>query len=166
LESEHLMERNVTPLEARAALETIERGRLRVIDEIDLPAWYWWGLALGWIGLGFITDLGHPWVTAAATLVFGAVHSSVAPRVVSGRHRSRRLSVSAEVAGRHIPRLVFGGLIILAAVTVAGALAAAADGARHPVTVASIFVAMMIVLGGPQLLAAVRRRAARAAASA
>jgi hypothetical protein len=41
----------VTPLEARAALETIERGRLRVIDEIDLPSWYWWGVALGWIGL-------------------------------------------------------------------------------------------------------------------
>lgn len=159
------MERHVTPLEARAALDTIERGRLRVIDEIDLPNWYWWGLALGWIALGFITDLGHPWVTAAATLIFGTVHAAVAQRVASGRHRSRSLSVSADVAGRHISRLVIGGLIALAGVTIAGALAANADGARHPVTVASIFVAVIIVLGGPQLLAVIRRRAARAAAA-
>jgi hypothetical protein len=159
------LERQVTPLEARAALDTIERGRLRVIDEIDLPTWYWWGLALGWIGLGFVTDMGHPWVTSAATLAFGAVHASVAPRVVSGRHRSRRLSVSAEVVGRHVPRLVIGGLVALAALTVAASLAARADGARHPVTVASILVAVMIVLGGPQLLALVRRKAARGATS-
>jgi hypothetical protein len=159
------MERHVTPLEARAALDTVERGRLRVIDEIDLPRWYWWGLALGWIGLGFITDLGHPWITSAATLIFGAVHSSVAPRVVSGRHRSGRLSVRADVAGRHVPRLVIGGLLILAALTVAGALAADADGARHPVTVASVLVAVTILLGGPQLLAVIRRRAARSAGS-
>jgi hypothetical protein len=157
------MKRDVTPLEARVALETVERGRLRVIDEIDLPRWYWWGLALGWIALGFVTDLGHPWVTAAAALTFGAVHSAVAPRVVSGRHRSRRLSVSADVAGRQAPRFVFGGLIILAAFTIAGSLAARADGARHPVTIASVFVAVMIMLGGPQLLALIRRRAARAA---
>jgi hypothetical protein len=43
-----------------------------------------------------------------------------------------------------------------------GALAAGADGAGHPTTVASIVVAVMIVLGGPQLLAVVRRKAARA----
>lgn len=157
------MERTVTPLEASASLETIERRRLRVIDEIDLPNWYWWGLAVGWIGLGFITDLEHPWVTAAATFTFGTVHAAVAPRVVSGRRRSRRLSVSAEVAPPHVPRLVIGGLILLSGLTVAGALAADADGARHPVTVASIFVALVIVLGGPRLLGAIRRRAARAA---
>jgi hypothetical protein len=84
---------------------------------------------------------------------------------VSGRHRSGSLSVSADVAGRQVPRLVIGSLIILAGVTIAASLAATADGARHPVTVASIFVAVLIVLGGPQLLAVIRRRAARAAAS-
>jgi hypothetical protein len=153
------MEQSLTPLEARAALDAIERGRMRVIDEIDLPRWYWWGLALGWIGLGFITDLGHPWLTAAATLAFGAIHSTVAPRVLSGRHRTHQLSVRAQVAGRGTPRLVLAGLIALAGVTVAAALAAQADGARHPVTIASIFVALIIVLGGPRLLAEVRRRA-------
>jgi hypothetical protein len=161
-----VMEPHVTPLEARAALDTVQRGRLRVIEEIDLPGWYWWGLALGWIGVGFLNDVGSDWVSGVATLIFGAVHAAVAPRVISGRHRSRRLSVSAEVAGSHVARLVIGGLIALGALTVAGALAAAADGARHPVTIASIFVAVIIVLGGPQLLAVIRRRAARAAASA
>ena len=88
------MQTEITPQEARAALDTIDRGRRRVIDEIDLPRWYWWGLALGWIALGYITDLKHPWLTAAATLLFGAVHAAVAPRVASGRHRTHQLSVS------------------------------------------------------------------------
>jgi hypothetical protein len=158
------MEAHVTPQEARAALDTVERDRLRVIDEIELPRWYWWGLALGWVALGFVTDLKHTWVTAAATLVFGAVHATVAPRAASGRHRTQRLSVSAELAGRHTFGLVIGGLIALACLTIAGSLAASADGARHPVTIASLFVAVMIVLGGPMLLASVRQRAARTVA--
>jgi len=159
------MQSQITPQEARAALDTIDRGRRRVIDEIDLPRWYWWGLALGWIALGYITDLKHPWLTAAATLVFGAVHSAVAQRVASGRHRTHRLSVSRELTGARTARLVIGSVASLAIVTIAGALAASADGARHPVTIASVFVAVIIVLGGPPLLAWVRRRAAQAGAS-
>jgi hypothetical protein len=159
------MQPHVTPMDARAALDTVELGRLRVIEEIDLPNWYWWGLALGWIALGVVNDVANDWVRGAATLIFGAVHAAVAPHVISGRHRSRRLSVSAEVAGPHVAWLVIAGLIGLGALTVAGALAAAADGARHPATMASILVAVIIVLGGPQLLAVIRRRAARAAAS-
>ena len=155
---------DVPPLEARAALDTVEKSRLRVIDEIGLPQWYWWGLALGWIILGWVTDLNYAWLTAAATLVFGAVHSAVAPRVINGRHRSNQLSVNADIVDRHLPALVLGGLIILAGITVAGAVAISADGAQHPVTITSIFVAVVIVLGGPRLLAAVRRRAVRSSA--
>jgi hypothetical protein len=154
------MESPVTALEAEAALRTVEHGRRRVIDEIDMPRWYWWSVALGWIALGFLTDLDHPWLTLAATFVFGAAHSTAASRVLSGRHRSGRLSVRADVAGREAPKLVIGGLIALAGVTIAGALAVSADGAGHPVTIASTFVAAIVVLGGPQLLAVVRRRAA------
>lgn len=155
------MQAPVTPQEARAALDVLDRDRLRVIDEIELPRWYWWGLALGWVALGFITDLKHAWVTAAATLIFGAVHATVAPRVANGRHHTPRLSVSAELAGRHTFRLVIGAVIALACLTIAGSLAASADEARHPATIASMFVAVIIVLGGPHLLARVRRHAAR-----
>ena len=155
------MVHGVGEAEARAALGTVEHRRRQVIDEIDVPARYWWGLALGWVALGLLTDLGHPWLTVAATLVFGAVHSSLAPRVISGRHRTPHLSVRADVVGRRVPALVLGGLIGLALVTVALALAADADGARHPVTMASVVVAVSIVLGGPRLMAALRRRARR-----
>ena len=154
------MAHDISPLEASAALDAIDRGRRRVIDEIDLPNWYWWGLALGWIGLGVITDLKHPWLTAAATLVFGAVHAAVAPRVASGRHRTDQVSVRAEVVGRRTARLVIGSVAALGVVTVAAGVAASADSARHPVTMASVLVAVIILLGGPRLLAAIRRRAA------
>jgi hypothetical protein len=114
------MEHPVTLNEARAALDAVDRGRRRVIDEIDLPRWYWFGLALGWIALGVVTVGGS---------------------------------------------LALGGVVALGFVTVGGSLALRADGARHPVTITSVFVAVIVVLGGPQLLAAVRRRAARNAAA-
>jgi len=154
------MEPDVTSEEARAALDTVQRGRQRVIDEIDLPWWYWWGLAAGWVALGVIADLNHPWVTVAATLIFAAAHATVAPRVLNGRHRTPKLSVSAETAVPHTAGLVIGSLIALVGVTVAIALAVNADGAEHPSTIASVFVAVLLVLGGPRLLAVVRRRAA------
>src|SRR5690349_22358820 len=113
----------VSPAEARSALEAVRSQRRRVLDEVGLPAWYWWGIALGWIALGVIADLDHPWLTSAATLVFGAVHSTVAPRVVNGRKRTSRLSVRADLAGRHTAAVVLGGLVALAGVTVAAALA-------------------------------------------
>ncbi len=51
---------------------------------------------------------------------------------------------------------MLGGLVALAALTTVGAVLLNADGAGHPVTIASLFVALIILLGGPQLLA--RRR--------
>ena len=155
------MTNGATDAEAQAALSAIERGRRQVIEEIDMPRWYWWGLALGWIALGIVTDFRIAWLTAAATVAFGAVHSSVSQRVVGGRRRTTQLSVRADVAGRRAPLLVFAGLVGLAAVTIAVAVAASADGARHPVTIASVVVAVLILLGGPRLMAYIRRRAAR-----
>jgi len=157
------MDRPITPSDAQAALDTIERSRLRVIEEIDVPAWYWWGLALGWIALGVIADVGPDWLTTVATVVFGAVHASVAPRVITGRHASRDLSVRAALAPPQLARIVIGGLVALGALTVALALLARADGADHPVTIASVLVALIIVLGGPLLLNAACGRAVRSA---
>jgi hypothetical protein len=156
------MEPQITPAAARSALADVERRRLAVIGEVDVPQWYWWALAIGWIALGITTDLAPAWVSSVATFAFGAAHSTVAPRVVSGRHGTSRLSVRADLVGRRVAGLVLGGLVALAGVTVGAALAARADGARHPVTVASIAVALILVLGGPHLVAAVRQRLASA----
>ena len=150
----------MTPDEAQAALRTVDRERLRVIDEVDLPAWYWWALAIGWIALGVITDLKHGWLTAIATFAFGAAHSTIAPRVIDGRRGSERLRVGRDLVGNQVSRLVLATLVGLAGVTVAASLAAGADGARHPVTMASVLVAVILVLGGPRLLAHARRRLA------
>jgi hypothetical protein len=35
-----MMTQPITPEEARAALRTVDRERLRVIEQVDLPAWY------------------------------------------------------------------------------------------------------------------------------
>jgi hypothetical protein len=138
------------------------RSRRRVIDEVDVPNWYWWGLALGWIALGVLADVGPDWLSSVATVLFGAAHATVAPRVISGRHASRNLSVRATVAPPHLAHIVIGGLVALGVLTVGLALLANADGAGHPATIASVVVAVIIALGGPLLLVAARARAARA----
>jgi hypothetical protein len=100
-----------TDAEARLALHDVEQARRRVIDQIDMPRWYWGGLAACWIGLGIAADLANPWVSLAAVFTFGAVHSYVSCRLLAGRRRTSDLKVRAEVAGRRAPLLLFGFLV-------------------------------------------------------
>ena len=156
------MRTDVSDQAARAALATVERRRQQVIDEIDVPGWYWWGLAVGWVVVGIVTDLGDAWVGLAATLAFGAANAGIAHLVVGGRRRTGQLQVRAAVAGRRTPVIVVAGLVAITALTTALALAAHADGADHPVTMASLVAAVLVVLGGPRLMAVFSDRARRA----
>ena len=152
--------------EARVALHDVEQARQRVIEQIGMPWWYWWGLAGCWIGFGVLSDLGAPWwLVAGPTVAFGAVHSVVFQRLVAGRQRTADVKVRADVAGRHVEARVIGFLLGLVAVTIAAALALSADGAEHPATWASVLVAVLILLGGPRVMAWIRADATRRAAA-
>jgi hypothetical protein len=153
-----------TEAEAQVALQGVDRARRQVIDQIGMPRWYWWLLALGWVGLGVLSDLGNPWLVTVGTLAFGAVHATVSQRLLAGRQRRGDVRVRADVAGRRVALLVIGSLIGLVLVTIAAALLAEADGAGHPATMASVLVAVMILLGGPRLMDAIRANALRRAA--
>ena len=155
------MAEQVNRVDAGHALDDIELRRRQIVDEINIPAWYWWGLALGWVGLGLVSVAANPWLTVVATVGFGAVHSAVAARVIDGRHGSRQLSVRADVVSQHVPALVIGFLITLVAITVALALVADALGAPQPTLIASVVVAIAVLIGGPRLMALVRHRAER-----
>src|SRR5215475_12651574 len=112
-----MMTSEISEGDAQLALSSIDLRRRQVIAEIDMPWWYWWGVGIGWVALGVIADLGHAWASVIATIAFGAAHSAVAHRVLSGRHRSDRLSVRADVVSRHVPALVIGYLVVLVAAT-------------------------------------------------
>jgi hypothetical protein len=152
----------ISDTEARLALSSIERRRQQILAEIGVPLWYWFVVAAGWVVLGILADYGPAWATTTATLLFGAAHSTIAPRVISGRRGSPQLSISRDLVSRRIPALVIGFLIVMTVATVGLALLFNADGARHPAALASVVVAMLVLAGGPALLAAVRRRAERA----
>jgi hypothetical protein len=62
------MTNSLTDAEARLALHEVEQGRQRVIDQIGMPRWYWWGLAACWIALGVLNDIANAWVIAVATV--------------------------------------------------------------------------------------------------
>jgi carbon starvation protein CstA len=153
------MNNEVTEAEARLALSSIEQRRQQVIAEIDVPPWYWISVAGGWVVLGVLADYGPAWATLAGTVVFGAVHSAVAPRVLSGRHASPHLSVHSDLVSRRVPVLVIGFLVLMTIVTAAFALIANADRARHPALLASVVVAALVLIGGPRLMDTVRGRA-------
>jgi hypothetical protein len=153
------LSKGISDVEARVALRSIERQRQQVIAEIDLPQWYWISVAGGWVVLGVLADYGPAWATVVGTVLFGAAHAAVAPRVLSGRHGSPRLSVRSDLVSHEIPGLVIGFLVLLTVVTVALALIANADGARHAALLASVVVASLVLLGGPRLMDLVRRRA-------
>ena len=155
------MPENVTEAEARLAVSSIEHHRQQVIAEINVPPWYWLGLAAGWVGLGVLADDAPAWASAAGTLLFGAAHAAIAPRVLSGRNGSRRLSVRGDLVSRRVPLLVIGFLMIMTIATVGTALILNADGARHPASLAGGVVAVVVACGGPSLMSWVRRRTER-----
>jgi hypothetical protein len=151
----------ISETEARLALESIDQRHRQVLAEIDVPTVYWAAVAASWAALGVLTDYGPAWAAVAATFLFGAVHSAVAPRVISGRRGSRLLSVRGELVSRRFPLIVIGFLIVMTAATVAIALLFDADGARHPAALAGGTVAVIVFVGGPALMAALRRTAER-----
>jgi hypothetical protein len=152
-----------TESEARLALHGAQRARERVIDQIGMPWWYWWGLAVAWAGLGVASDFANGWITAAATLVVGAAHASVSHRLLAGQQRTRDVRVRADVAGPRVAALTIVFLLGLVAVTVATALILHADGAGHAATIAGVFVGFLVLLGGPRLMEAIRADAIRRA---
>jgi hypothetical protein len=151
----------ISETEARYALGSIERHRQQVLAEINVPAWYWLALAGGWVVLGVLADYGPGWATIVGTVLFGAAHATVAPRVLSGRRGSRHLSIHGDLVSHRIPILVIGFLMVMTAATVGFALLLHADGARHPAALAGGVVALLVLCGGPTLMAWVRRRAER-----
>ena len=143
------------------ALSSIERQRQQVIAEINVPPWYWFFLAGGWVLLGVLADFAPGWATIATTLVFGAVHAGISPRVLSGRRGSPQLSIRGDLVSRRLPVLVIGFLLVMTAATVGIALVLNADGARHAATWASVVVALLVLVGGPAPVGSARCQAER-----
>jgi hypothetical protein len=143
---------NITPADARAALDDVDRAKAHVVDEVGLPRWYWWLLAAAWVVLGIIGDIGPQWLVIGATVGFGVIHSMVASRRLTGRRRTGRLQISADTVGRRILVVVIGLLFAMVVATIAVGLALDADGARHPGIAAAVFIAAVVGLGGPEIL--------------
>ena len=146
-----------TPEDAAAALAAVRRAQSSVAGEVGLPRAYWWVLGAAWVAFGALGELGDPAVSTTATALFGAVHTTVASRMLSGRRRTSQVRVSAETAGRRTPLAVVAMLVALVGATVAAALLLDADGAGHPALEAGVFIGIVVAFGGPEMLRLARR---------
>lgn len=155
------MAETIDPSGAREALAIIDRRRNEIAEEIGIPGTYWLILAVGWVVLGVLADYGNDVVTSVATITFGMFHAVVATSLLTGRNKSASLSVRAELVGNRLRAMVLAAVTALVAVTVVGALIVAADGAAHPATIASTFVALMTLGGGPRFVRVVRPHVVR-----
>ena len=151
------MNQSISHDDAAAALASVARARQDVAQEVGLPTWYWWSIAAWWVGISVLNELEIPWLTIAVTVVLGAVHASLAGRLLSGRRRTSDLQVSGDVAGRRTTAAMFALLIVLVAVTVGVGFALNADGMEPPALGAGVFVGTIVALGGPTLLRAARK---------
>ena len=152
---------DISETEARLALDAVAQRQHQVLAEINVPWWYWPGMAVGWVGLGALSQFGPAWATTVATVAFGAAHSTIAPRVLSGRRGSDRVSVRGDLVGRALPRAIIVFLLLMVALTVVVALVLDADGARHPAVIAGGVIAAFILAAGPQLMSRIRDRIQR-----
>ncbi|MGC5342393.1 hypothetical protein ACPXCE_08310 [Streptomyces sp. DT24] len=148
---------DITPEQAGNALDSVDRVRRQVAEEVGLPRGYWWAMAAGWLLLGGLGGLASPWLAGIATSSFGVGHAVLASRLLGGRRRTDQLQISMAVAGRRVPLVVVGMLLGLVAVTVLAALALDADGADHAGLWATLLVAAVIGFGGPEILRVLRR---------
>lgn len=151
----------ISPGEARSALDLAGDAHTRVADEVGPPRGYWWVMAASWLALGAVSDLGPAWLSTAATTAFGVGHVVVASRLLDGRRRTQRLQVSAAVAGRRTPMIIVGMLVGLVAITIGLGFALNADGAGHAGIWAAAPVAAVVGFGGPQILRWFHRGLAR-----
>ena len=155
------MAHDISSSEASLALQAIQQRRREVAASINVPGWYWPFLAAGWIGLGVLGQYGPAWASTTATVLFGAAHATIAPRAMSGRHPSSRVSISHDLADRQMPKVIIAFLLGMVALTVGIALLLNADGAGHPAILASGVVAALVLTAGPGLMAWLRTRAER-----
>lgn len=147
----------MTSSDAREALNTIAAAQRRVDAEIGLPRGYWWAMAAGWMGLGAISEYGPAWLIIAATLVFGAGHSALASRLLTGRNRTDQLQVSAELAGKRVVLIVIAMLIAFVGLDVLATVGLDHDGAGHPQLWGAGMIALALGFGGPDILRALLR---------
>jgi len=155
------MTNDISHSEARLALDVVKQRQHEVLAEINVPSWYWPALAAGWAGLGVLADYGPGWASGLVTVLFGAAHATVGPRVLSGRHGSSRVSLRHDAVSHWIPAAIIGFLVVMVALTVGIALVLNADGARHPATLAGVVVAGLVLSAGPALMMQIRARAQR-----
>ena len=148
---------DLTPEQAREALDVVGRAHADVAHEVGLPRWYWWVMAIGWMIPGVCAAFGPAWLTTVATVAFGVGHSAVASRLLDGRRRTRGLQVSRAVADRRVPLAVILMLVALVGVTIVAAVILHADGTRHPELWSAVLVAAVIGFGGPEMLQTTRR---------
>lgn len=143
--------------EAAAALSAVQERQRQIVDQAQLPTWYW--SAIGALMVAFAATVdsyrNHPVVIGVSVAIFVAAVLSLTGWAI---RRVARAQVSGHILGARgvLAILAFIGAVI--GISLAAAFAFQARGLTHPATAGVTVGAVLLALGGPRLMSYLRRQ--------
>src|SRR5215467_12883812 len=104
------------PDEAASALAEIGRRQAQVIDAALVPAWYWWVVAAGMVGIGAAADHRQPAGIVIAAVVIGLLTVAM----ILGAYQRVKVR-DAELLGGPGALLIVGMVWLIVGLTLAAA---------------------------------------------
>ena len=149
------MNREPQAEQAAQALADIQARQQQVIDQAQVPSWYWWAVGALMVVLAVGVDIRTPAALGTAVPVFVVGLLAATGVAVRGQFRHARLR-NGLLDGRGVAAIL-GFVALIAGGTLGLAFALRAAGVSYPATPACLACGLAMGVGGPRLMRALRR---------
>jgi hypothetical protein len=147
------MVHNISPKDAARSLADIGNRQARLIDEVLVPGWYWWMVAVLTVVLGVAVDSHRPGLAALVTVVYAVLVAGVTVWMIWGRNRAR---VRSQLLGDRGAVAIVGFVWVVVGLSLGFGFALRTADVGHPATLACLVCAVGLIVGGPGLMSYLR----------
>jgi hypothetical protein len=148
------MVEEMRPDEAADALAQVRARQKQVIDEAQVPVWYWWVIGVLMVAFTAAVESGEKMFIGVGTAVFVLGVVAATGFVI---RRALQVQVRNDLLGLRGAGLIVGFVLATVAISLAVAFSLQAAGVGHPATIGNAVTATILIVGGPWLSRALRR---------
>ncbi|MFY9782160.1 MAG: hypothetical protein WAK12_01315 [Acidimicrobiales bacterium] len=148
------MEEPIDSDDAKQALAAIGAQQARLVEEVLIPIWYWWLIALLTIPLGGAIDTHRSGLVVGVVLAYVIVVVAASLWLILGRRKAR---VSRELLGERGAVAIVVFVWLVDGVSIGAGFALRAGGVGHPALLGCTVCALGLVSMGPLLTKYLRR---------